>query len=482
MGIWFPRLTAIHSACRAAASSQSWRHQAHGRLFLPLTVEHQNHWLNSRRWHMGHSHGSHEWEPDRVFRLGLAADVALAAGKAFTGYFSGSTAILADAAHSVSDIVLSGVALWSFRAAKAPKDKEHPYGHGKFETLGTLGISSMLLVTAGGIAWHAVDILQSLLISAPDVVNHASLDHNHNHAGHHHGVDLDHPVLAVSMMITSISVKEGLYWITKKTGEKEGSGLMQANAWHHRADAVSSVVALIGVGGSILGVPFLDPLAGLVVSGMILKAGIETGWESVNELVDAGVPLPVLAPIKQTITQVDGVKGCHRLRGRKAGSSLYLDVHIEVDPFLSVMAAHDIGENVRHHIQKNHKQVTEVFIHIDPSYSHCSSLGESKGEDQKNMVSLKIDADSVIHDVISKLFSEKMSIEHITRHSLQGKVLLLVQVSMPPDMTIRDAMKIAREAEEEIWNASSCLSQVSIQLRLGHPILQLHETAVNKKV
>ncbi|XP_039128873.1 metal tolerance protein 2 [Dioscorea cayenensis subsp. rotundata] len=444
MGIWFLRLITIHRACRPATSSPAWRHRPHGHL-LPLTAERQNHRLGSRRWHMGHSHGSHSWEegiePDRVFRLGLAADVALTAGKTFAGYVTGSTAIIADAAHSLSDVVLSGVALWSFRAAKAPKDKEHPYGHGKFETLGTLGISSMLLVTAGGIAWHAVDILQSLLMSAPDVVHHANLDHIRSHPGHHHEVDLDHPALALGMMIISISVKEGLYWITKKTGEKEGSGLMQANAWHHRADAVSSVVALIGVGGAILGVPFLDPLAGLVVSGMILKAGIETGWESVKELVDAGVPQHVLAPIRQTITEVDGVKGCHRLRGRKAGSALYLDVHIEVDPFLSISAAHDIGENVRHHIQKNYNQVAEVFIHIDPSYSCCPLVDESKDkkakEDLRSMVSVKQDADAVICNVISKLYAEKMSIEHMTRHSLKGKTLLMVQVSMPPDMTIR---------------------------------------------
>lgn len=91
--------------------------------------------------------------------MGLAADIGLAAGKAFTGYLSGSTAIIADAAHSVSDVVLSGIALWSFKAGMAPKDKEHPYGHGKFETLGALGISCMLLATAGGIAWHALDLL-----------------------------------------------------------------------------------------------------------------------------------------------------------------------------------------------------------------------------------------------------------------------------------------------------------------------------------
>ncbi|KAK9945529.1 hypothetical protein M0R45_011042 [Rubus argutus] len=100
---------------------------------------------------------------------------------------------------------------------------------------------------------------------------------------------------------------------------------------------------------------------------MILKAGIETGHQSVLELVDAAIPSKELDPIKQTILLVEGVKGCHRLRGRRAGSSLYLDVHIEVDPFCSVSAAHDIGENVRHQIHKTHPVVSEAFIHIDPA-------------------------------------------------------------------------------------------------------------------
>ncbi|BAF12008.2 Os03g0346800 [Oryza sativa Japonica Group] len=379
------------AACvaRAAASSSRLRgpRPAASALVAPLLASPwepsgggQPHWLVPSRGHVGHSHHHHHGEEvggeasERIFRLGLAADVVLTVGKAVTGYLSGSTAIAADAAHSLSDIVLSGVALLSYKAAKAPRDKEHPYGHGKFESLGALGISSMLLVTAGGIAWHAFDVLQGVMSSAPDIIGNVShAHHSHGSSGHHHGIDLEHPILALSVTAFAISVKEGLYWITKRAGEKEGSGLMKANAWHHRSDAISSVVALLGVGGSILGVPYLDPLAGLVVSGMILKAGVHTGYESVLELVDAAVDPSLLQPIKETILQVDGVKGCHRLRGRKAGTSLYLDVHIEVYPFLSVSAAHDIGETVRHQIQKDAmdiaKQAEEEILKADSSIS-----------------------------------------------------------------------------------------------------------------
>uniref|UniRef100_A0A0D3FIE4 Cation efflux protein transmembrane domain-containing protein n=1 Tax=Oryza barthii TaxID=65489 RepID=A0A0D3FIE4_9ORYZ len=440
MGFRLAHLAA--GVARAAASSSRLRgpRPAASALVAPLLASPwepsgggQPHWLVPSRGHVGHSHHHHHGEEvggeasERIFRLGLAADVVLTVGKAVTGYLSGSTAIAADAAHSLSDIVLSGVALLSYKAAKAPRDKEHPYGHGKFESLGALGISS-------GIAWHAFDVLQGVMSSAPDIIGNVShAHHSHGSSGHHHGIDLEHPILALSVTAFAISVKEGLYWITKRAGEKEGSGLMKANAWHHRSDAISSVVALLGVGGSILGVPYLDPLAGLVVSGMILKAGVHTGYESVLELVDAAVDPSLLQPIKETILQVDGVK---------------------VYPFLSVSAAHDIGETVRHQIQKSHNQVAEVFIHIVESNMDQKGIWENIERRNSDAIPRQQTAEAIVSCIISSHFSK-------------------VEVSMSPEIMIRDAMDIAKQAEEEILKADSSISQVSVQLRLGQQIKQL---------
>eukprot|EP01018_Ginkgo_biloba_P017496 Gb_14214 [translate_table: standard] len=449
------------------------------------------HMDSGRRSHMGHAQHHHHHHDEagvageRVSKLGLAADITLASGKAVAGYLSGSTAIIADAAHSVSDVVLSGVALWSFKAARAPKDKEHPYGHGKFETVGALGISLMLLATGSGIAWHAVEVLQGLLISTSHLDIHSlvhSHANDHEHRGHHHGIDMEYPILALNTTIISIGIKEGLYWVTKRAGERVGSGLLQANAWHHRADAVSSVIALIGVGGALLGVPFLDPLAGVLVSGMIVKAGLQTGYQSVKELVDVGAPESLLAPIRETVLQVEGVKGCHHLRGRKAGSMLHLDVHIEVDPFLSVSAAHNIGEAVRRRLQEHHAEVAEAFIHIDPADSHiCSAIknpsSNFKEEEEKfnSLVSStqQQEAERTVHHVLSSRFSEIMTVERVTCHFLQGKVLVQVEISMSPDMLIREAMDSALVAEKEILKAASEISSIDIQLRLGHQLEEL---------
>lgn len=440
-----------------------------------------------RRWHFGHSHGGagHQHggpelgsskESENIFRLGLAADIGLSAGKALTGYLSGSTAIIADAAHSLSDVVLSGIALVSFKAARVPKDKEHPYGHGKFETLGALGISCMLVATAGGIGWHAVDVLMGVFTAAPEVVHSLAHDHHQHTGGHHHKIDMEHPILALNMTILSIAIKEGLFWITKRAGEREGSGLMKANAWHHRADAVSSLVALVGVGGSILGVKVLDPIAGLVVSGMILKVGLESGYQSILELVDAAIPQQELEPHKQTILKVDGVKGCHRLRGRRAGSFLYLDVHIEVDPFTSVSDAHHVGETVRHHLHESHPEVSEVFIHIDPAISEVLPDAVHHQEEWDGEHQPYVDVESStdhkdLDDTVTKIFlskfREKVAVEHITRHVLQGKILLEIEVSMPPDAMIQDAMQMAEAARGDILNMISNVIEVRIQLRLS---------------
>ncbi|KAI4301368.1 hypothetical protein L6164_034655 [Bauhinia variegata] len=499
MGYRFNKLNPVYKACIISLSSQTRKTvlppdvgSFNCHRFEPSLVFADNPiYKIPRRWHLGHSHHDHhhhlpEKEGENIFKLGLGADIGLAAGKALTGYLSGSTAIIADAAHSMSDVVLSGIALWSYKVAKAPKDKEHPYGHGKFETLGALGISCMLLATGGGIAWHAIDLLLGLFSSSPEMVSQALTHehvHSHQHGGHHHGIDMDHPILALNMTIASICIKEGLYWVTKRAGERQGSGLMKANAWHHRADAVSSVVALIGVGGSILGVKFFDPLAGLIVSGMILRAGAETGYQSLMELVDAAVPAQHLDPIKQTILQVEGVKGCHRLRGRRAGSTLYLDVNIEVDPFSSVSAAHDIGEYVRHQIHKTHPAVAEMFIHIDPamsSVSRCATEQQdswSGNADHDSMVPAEDNnIDGIVSDIISSNFPQ-MLVERITRHMFQGKIVVQIEVSMPPDFQIRDAMEMAKQAEEKVLKAVSNISHASIQLRLGQPIPQFsHST------
>ncbi|KAI8549768.1 hypothetical protein RHMOL_Rhmol06G0051000 [Rhododendron molle] len=174
-------------------------------------------------------------------------------------------------------------------------------------------------------------------------------------------------------------------------------------------------------------------------------------------------------------TSLDCNKGCNHLRGRRAGSSLHLEVNIEVDPFSSVSAAHDAGEGVRRLIQKLHHEVAEVFIHIDPAISLVLesvtdqvNTMETNWQSRNPSSDLK-DIEDIVSNILSSKFSEKLVLQR-TRHLLGDKILLQIEVSMPPDMSIRDAIKVAEEAEREILKAASDAVQVFILLRLGHTI------------
>jgi len=517
---------------------------------LPITMQ------QGARTHIGHAAHEHSHEADekageageRVLKLGLWGDILLTIGKGTAGYVSGSKAIIADAAHSLSDIVLSSVALWTSKAARAPKDKEHPYGHGKIETMGALTISSLLLVTGGGIAWHALETIQALLpamasihldsvvqTTVDSVKEHVqSLGHGHEHQGaghHHHGIDMEHPEVALSAAVVSIGVKEGLFWVTKAVGEKQGSALLQANAWHHRSDAISSVVALIGVGGAVLGLPLLDPAAALIVSGMIIKAGLESGYQSLQELMDRGLPESVLGPVRQSVLEVQGVEGVHELRGRRMGSTIHLDVHIEVDPWLSVSAAHNIGDAVRQQVHKRHPNVTESFIHIDPAdgwlpsndfsqweykteggsphhqdedHHHHDHQSRVTDEKKDNHIELKSDltetgsksdllqpsdstsrqgeqhifreefdslqqsqVEQVVRSVLDANFKETVGVRHVTCHFLQGKVVVELGVTLDNKLAIRDAMEHAKDVERVLLKNVPDITTVQVQLSLS---------------
>ncbi|CAK9860253.1 unnamed protein product [Sphagnum jensenii] len=447
---------------------------------LPITMQ------QGARTHIGHAAHEHSHEADekageageRVLKLGLWGDILLTIGKGAAGYVSGSKAIIADAAHSLSDIVLSSVALWTSKAARAPKDKEHPYGHGKIETMGALTISSLLLVTGGGIAWHAIETIQAFVQTTVDSVKEhvQSLGHGHEHQGaghHHHGIDMEHPEVALSAAVVSIGVKEGLFWVTKAVGDKQGSALLQANAWHHRSDAISSVVALIGVGGAVLGLPLLDPVAALIVSGMIIKAGLESGYQSLQELMDRGLPESVLGPVRQSVLDVQGVEGVHELRGRRMGSTIHLDVHIEVDPWLSVSAAHNIGDAVRQQVHKRHPNVTESFIHIGSKSDLLQPSDSISRQREQHIFREEFDSlqqsqvEQVVRSVLDANFKETVGVRHVTCHFLQGKVVVELGVTLDNKLAIRDAMEHAKDVERVLLNNVPDITTVQVQLSLS---------------
>ncbi|GAA5954575.1 hypothetical protein JCM3765_003817 [Sporobolomyces pararoseus] len=280
-----------------------------------------------------HSHGSHTEETavlssafsslrspssldsgSRITLIGLFSNVGLTALKGVAGYVLASSALLADAAHSGSDLIADVVTLVSYRVGRWKPSEKYPYGYGKFESLGSLVVSFLLFATAAGIGLHSYHHLLLSLSTLPQIPSDllASLDflpHGHSHGG---GPEVDSESVAAAVVDAramwfaagSIAVKEWLYRATLKVAKETHSNVLLANAYHHRSDSLGSLVALLAIGAARVGFPMLDPIGGLIVGGMIAKQGWDVGKEAIGELVDK-LNDPTLPPkIYETVSNL----------------------------------------------------------------------------------------------------------------------------------------------------------------------------------
>lgn len=281
-------------------------------------------------------------ETQRVTLVGALINLLLAVAKVVVGWLAQSQALVADGVHSLSDLLSDGLVWFASHHAAQEPDLDHPYGHGRFETLATLGLSLMLLLVALGITWDAVERL-------------------------FHPEALLHPgYLALVVALISILANEWLYHYTLRVSRRLKSDMLRANAWHHRSDAVSSIVVLVGVAGTMAGLPYLDSIAAVLVGLMIIHVAWELGWPAIQELVDAGLAQERLEKIRQLILSVDGVQAIHMLRTRLMGGQASVDVHVLVDPWLSVSEGHMISQRVMDRLMDDIEEVNDVTVHIDP--------------------------------------------------------------------------------------------------------------------
>ncbi len=279
---------------------------------------------------------------NRITIMSIYINVFLSAFKIAVGILGNSNAIVADGFHSMSDVITSIGVLAGIVVAKKPRDEDHNYGHEKAETLAAF-VLSLILIYAG----IKIGLGSIRLILNPETIKKPSY-------------------IALFAAVISIMLKEVQYRITVKVGREINSKALIADAWHHRSDALSSVGTLIGVGGAIMGYRFLDPLAGIIVSLLVLKVGFEILRTSANELMDASVGKETENTIRETSLDVDGVKNISSLRTRIHGSKAYVDIAICVDPNMSVYDAHDIAEDVQDKVKEKLPLIKEVVVHIDP--------------------------------------------------------------------------------------------------------------------
>jgi cation diffusion facilitator family transporter len=286
----------------------------------------------------------------RVTLIGALVNLVLAAAKIFLGVVGRSGALIADGIHSLSDLLSDALVYIAARHARHEPDEQHPYGHGRFETVATLGLGLLLLIVAGGIVWDAVARLFS-----PERLMVPTM-------------------LALYGALASILAKELLYHYTVWAARRVRSPMLRANAWHHRSDAVSSVVVLAGIAGTQAGLPYLDAVAAILVGVMIAQIGWKLGWGAVEELVDAGLEREKLEAIRRTILGVGGVRDLHMLRTRRLGGHASADVHIQVEPWLSVSEGHQISVLVEEHLKEQIDEIEDVTVHIDPEDDQTASL------------------------------------------------------------------------------------------------------------
>ena len=285
--------------------------------------------------------GSTEKRIKFVTAVGLFANFFLTVFKIIAGYFGNSQTVIADGIHSLSDsvtdiAVIVGSSFWS-----APPDESHPHGHKRIETFITVIIGLALFFVAYGIGHNAV-----VTFNDPDEAP---------------------SWIAFAAAIASILVKEALYQYTYRSGKTLKSLAVVANAWHHRSDAISSVPAALAVVISMNfpAYPYIDNIGAIVVSLFIVWTAFKISWSSVLELTDAGADKAACESIECAAKGVEGVKSIHKCRTRKYGSGIQVDLHIQVDPNITVREGHDIGHKVEDELFKNH-DVIDVVVHVEP--------------------------------------------------------------------------------------------------------------------
>ena len=235
---------------------------------------------------------------------------------------------------------------------------------------------------------------------------------------------------------------ELLFWLTMLIGKKEKNCLLQPNAWHHQSDALSLVAALIGIGGAQLGYPFLNPLAGLVVSALIMKTAWDMGKQSVDKLTDAVTGPEVESRVYQLMSDLEGVQDFHEVRVGRMGSYLLVDLHIEVDGHITVSSAHQIAERARLRITQSLPTVTKVLVHVNLEPEPPSRIPHEETQ-------LMRPQDEIEQDIVSVLerVPQVQKITHIYCHYLHRKLLEHIHVEMEENLIISEARRIAIEAE-----------------------------------
>ncbi len=278
----------------------------------------------------------------RLSLLRAGINILLAVFKIFVGVIGSSHALIADGVHSFSDLLSDGLVYLAAKWGERNPDAEHPYGHHRIETIGTIIIALLLVAVGIGIIYDSVN--HFIKGSFPSVTST--------------------PVIFVAVI--SIFINEFLFRYTLRIGEKIRSNLLISNAWHNRADVFVSIIVLLSVIGSIFGIHYFDAIGAVIIAFFILKTAVSLIRKAFSELIDAAVDPATLTHIRDIIENVNGVKGIHMLRTRLHADKIFVDLHILVEPKISVSEGHYISDQVYKDLYEKCEQIADVTVHIDP--------------------------------------------------------------------------------------------------------------------
>lgn len=359
----------------------------------------------------------------RVTLVGAGTNLLLACGQVSLGILGGSQALIADGAHTLSDLAGDLLVLVAARQAARAADESHPYGHGRIETVATVVMGAILIAVAAGFAVDAVErILEPERLLQPSAI-------------------------ALLGAAAAIAIKEALYRYTVATARRVDSRLLEANAWHHRSDAVSSLVVLIGVAGTLAGLAWMDAAATVLVALFIGNVGLRLAYESFKELIDTALEPEKVEAIRASIEHTEGVRSLHMLRTRAMAGRALVDVHLQVDPRISVSEGHQIAETVLWRLKRDLGGDADVTVHIDPEDDEQAA--PNKGLPLREELLRRIEPHT-------RGLSYVPDPANVRLHYLNGRVDLEVFV----DLADFDSPQAARRAGDAYERAIAAVDQI----------------------
>ena len=382
-----------------------------------------------------HAHAASErhGEGQRITWISVAVNVLLTVIQVVVGLLAHSQSLIADAMHTLTDIVADGFVLYANRKGAEAADEEHPYGHGRYETAASLVLGILLAVTGAGILLSAADRLMNAG-SLPPV-----------------------GIMAMWAALFTLAAKEGLFRYMLRIAERLRSPMLVANAWHARADALSSLVVAAGIAGALAGFNFADAVAAIVVGAMIVNAGGRFAWDALQELIDTGLSPAEVAAIRSTIEATPGVVDLHELRTRRMAHQVLVDAHIQVNPRISVSEGHRIAEQSRSRVLAAHDEVLDVLVHVDPEDDLIPI-----GNDSEERTELP-PREALLHH-LEGLMGEPLIVEettmlHYLGRKVEAEVVLSDAVVADPERLARLKTRLADGLRNDPWFSAIRLEQ-----------------------